>query len=77
MYRSDNELDEVLAFQSFVGQRRHGHFDHDAHGVTGTGHRRPGDLGLNAGYDPGCPSESRTIAVRVKLDDETGALISA
>jgi hypothetical protein len=76
MYRSDKELDEVLAFQVLVGQRRHGHFDHDAHGMTGTGHRRIGDLGLSVGCNAGSPAGTRTIAVRVKVDDETGALIS-
>lgn len=35
MHDLDEELDEVLQFQAHVGQRRHGHFDHDSHGMTG------------------------------------------
>lgn len=35
MYDFDEELDAVLTFQTQVGQRRHGHYDHDSHRGTG------------------------------------------
>lgn len=35
MHRSKGELGEVLTLQVAVGQRVYGHFDHDAHGMTG------------------------------------------
>ncbi|WP_143098486.1 hypothetical protein [Variovorax sp. OK605] len=35
MYNIEGELDAVLGFQTQVGSRRHGHYDHDAHGMTG------------------------------------------
>lgn len=75
MYHLGEELDSVLAFQAFVGQRRHGHFDHDSHGVTGTSPLRPQKPTIISKCDSGEPSGSVRVRVKIKIDEKTGAYL--
>lgn len=75
MYHIGEELDSVLAFQAFVGQRRHGHFDHDSHGVTGTSPLRQQKQTIISKRDVDAPSGSVRVRVKIKIDEETGAYL--
>jgi hypothetical protein len=72
MYHLDEELDAVLAFQALVGQRRHGHFDHDAHGVTGTG-ATPARKSFVA--KSSTTSGKAAVSIKIKRDKKTGAIL--
>jgi hypothetical protein len=76
MYRLEEELDAVLALQSLVGQRRHGHFDHDSHGVTGTSGNGT-KKSVETMVQPASCQETVRAVIKLKRDEKTGAFLRA
>lgn len=77
MYNHKGELAAVLAFQTQVGQRRYGHYDHDSHGVVGPmksarSLRTPQDGSQNFAAESSSYTGIRIKLVRVP---ETGEII--
>ena len=76
MYHLDDEMRSVLAFQALMGQRRHGHFDHDAHGMTGpaagTAPLRKSSTKPSVAQEPGAVA---TVILKFKRDESTGELL--
>lgn len=75
MYHIGEELDSVLTFQALVGQRRHGHFDHDSHGMTGTSSGRPRPSSTVDDDAAMVPKRSAGARIKVSQDEKTGAYL--
>jgi hypothetical protein len=76
MYIVNDELDAVLSFQAQVGLRRHGHYDHDAHGVTGPMGRSPVNR-ARVGERATNTTNSPAVAIALTRHPETGELVGA